>query len=162
MQLQITMNAPGRSKHHYLEDVFCLSRVLPTGFRPSAVRLGALVSMLLRGPVSGSVGVGGSDGNDGSPPLGLDFRMEVGVFWVGLVAPGFDRSGGGGGAAGTTDLGGGMSLFTETVRDKDIIIIYLVMNALFKSSNKDLRAANISFQDNIFIKYFDEFLFYVT
>lgn len=161
MQLQITINASGRSKHHYLEDVFCLSRFLPTGFRPSAVRLGALVSMLLRGPVSGSVGVGGSDGNDGSPPLGLDFRMEVGVFWVGLVAPGFDRSGGGGGAAGTTDLGGGMSLFTETVRDKDIIIIYLVMNALFKSSNKDLRAANISFQDNIFIKYFDEFLFYV-
>lgn len=153
------MNASGRSKHHYLEDVFCLSRVLPTGFSPSAVRLGALVSMLLRGPVSGSVGVGGSDGNDGSPPLGLDFRMEVGVFWVGLVAPGFDKSGGGGGAAGTTDLGGGMSLFTETVRDKDIIIIYLVMNALFKSSNKDLRAANISFQDNIFIKYFDEFHF---
>lgn len=157
MQLQITINASGRSKHHYLEDVFCLSKVLPTGFRPSAVRLGALVSMLLRGPVSGSVGVGGSDGNDGSPPLGLDFRMEVGVFWVGLVALGFDRSGGGGGAAGTTDLGGGMSRFTETVRDKNII--YLVMNALFKSSNKDLRAANISFQDNIFIK---KFLFYFT
>lgn len=101
-----------------LEDVFCLSKVLPTGFRPSAVRLGALVSMLLRGPVSGSVGVGGSDGNDGSPPLGLDFRMEVGVFWVGLVALGFDRSGGGGGAAGTTDLGGCMSRFTGWFKSK--------------------------------------------
>lgn len=115
--------------------------------RPSDARLGALVSILLRGPESGSWGVGGSDGNDGSPPLGLDFRMEVGVFWVGLVAPGVDRSGGGGGASGTTDLGGGMSLFTETVRDKAVIIIYLVMTALFNSSNRDLRAANTSFQD---------------
>lgn len=119
--MQITMNASERNKHHYLEDVFCLSRFLPTGLRPSDARLRALVSILLRGPESGSEGVGGSEGNDGSPPLGLDFRMEVGVFWVGLVAPGVDRSGGGGGASGTTDLGGGMSLFTETGRNKEII-----------------------------------------
>lgn len=133
----------GRSKYYYFEDVFCLLKVFLIGFRLSVVRLGVFVFMLFCGLVFGFVGVGGSDGNDGSLFFGLDFRMEVGVFWVGLVVFGFDRSGGGGGVVGMMDLGGGMFWFIEIVRDKNII--YSVMNVLFKFLNKDLWVVNISF-----------------
>ena len=75
-----------------------------------------VVSTLLRG--SSSPGVLGNEGRD----LLSVFRIETGVFWVGLVTVGLVMIGlvttggggalvvGGGGALGTTDLGGATSL----------------------------------------------------
>lgn len=75
------------------------------GLSPSCAAVRAVVSMLLRGS---SLGVGGIEGRD----LLSVFRIEAGVFWVGLVTTsgGGAMVVGGGGALGTTDLGGATSL----------------------------------------------------